>query len=505
MHFDDHIIQVALLGTDKQQLNLNEADDALQPSLRKIGDNPTLDSEEIFLQSLALAFNYKQAGVTVPVKVEAAIEPAPAEEKQYCSPAAMRNLRDILDLESGALLRVWLQCCADADFVVLPEFIPILFDEASVNRSLLPLVIKCCGKRGEWLIGFNKDWKFSATDNTAEIWETGSSEQRKQALMQVRKADAGKALQMLEQTWTTEDAQTKTVLLGVLETNIGNEDVRFLEQIQNEKSKKVNDLAIHLLKLIPASSIVQSYVDALRKSVQIKKEKSMLGLISKKVLDVDVSSVDESVFATGIEKLSNIKDLDDATYIACQLIQNVPPSALKTLLGVDYEEMANLFWQKKSFLLFALIGSAIKFRDVVCLQIALQKDNVNFYKRAITILPKVEANNYAEQYFAQQNGIQGANIRTEIIDTFCKAEIEISSSFGAVICEHLASDMYRFNRKFYNDYIDLFPADFPAIAEKYTPQQSYVQSQWGNTVAYTQKLMQLKVSTIHHLSTRKNN
>lgn len=503
MRFDDHIIQVALLGTDKQQLNLTEADEALQSALQKIADNAALDKEESLLQSLALHFNYRQAGALAPVKMEATITPAPAEEKPYASLAALGNLKDILDLETNALLGFWLQNCANAGLVVTPEFITVLFDKTLRNKNLWPLAFQCCGKRGEWLAGFNPDWKFTASENSGEIWQTGTLEQRKQVLLQIRKTDAPAAVQLLQSTWTSEDANTKAVLLGVLETNISEADLEFLAQAQQEKSKKVKDLAVHLLKLIPSSAIVQQYINALRQCVQIRKEKALLGLISKKVVNIDVTQLDASVFATGIEKLSNIKDLDDATYIACQLIQSVPPPALQTLFGLAYEELAQLFLQQNSFLLAALIGAAIKFNNQECLQIALPKDNSNFYKRAITILPPAAANDYTERYFQQQLGSQAATARAEIIEAFCRAEIPISTSFGAAMCALLASDAYRFNRKFYNNYIHLFPPDFPEIADKYTPPQSYVQGQWGNTVAYIRKLMQLKASTIHYFNPEK--
>jgi len=505
MHFNDHIIQVALLGTDKQQLNIAEADEVLQPSLRQIADNTALDKEESLLQSLALNFNYRRAGAFAPVKMEATIEPAPAEEKQYAPIAALRDLKDILDLEADALLRFWLQSCIQAGLLVTPEFIKILFDEAARLKNLWPLVSQCCGKRGEWLAGFNPDWKFTVSENIDEIWETGTLERRKQALLQIRKTDAAKAIQLLQSTWATEDAHAKTILLGVLENDIGEPDRAFLEQLaQQEKSKKVKDIAVHLLKLVPSSTIVQQYINALRQSVSVRKEKALLGLILKKVVNIDITTVDASVFAIGIEKLSNIKGLDDATYIACQLIQSVPPPASKALFELEYEELAQLFSQQNAFLLAALIGAAIKFKDPECLQLMLPKDQTNFYKRAITLLPSAAANNYMQRYFEQQQGHQASAVKADIIETCCKAEISISSSFGAVMCEQLALDMYRFNRKFYNNYIHLFPPDFPELADKYTPQQSYVQSQWGNMVAYIRKLMQLKTATIHHFNTKNN-
>jgi hypothetical protein len=504
MPFEDHIIQVALLGTDKQQINIAEADEFLQPSLQIVAGNTSLDKEEAFLQSVALAFNYRQAGAVAPVKMEASIESAPAEEKLYCSPASLHALKDILDIESVSLLRLWLQSCADNHLLVTPDFIPVLFDIAAGNKRLLPLVTKCCGKRGEWLITFNENWKFSGSDNLDEIWQTGSLEQRKLALEQVRVDDVAKALQMLSETWATEDANTKAVFLGVLETNIGDADRDFIEQARAEKSKKVKEVATNLLKLIPSSTIVQQYVNVLQLSLQIKKDKALLGLLSKKALQIELGEIDESVFATGIEKLSNIKDVDDSIYIVCQLIKNIPPVALKELLQIEYDEMANLFLQKKSHLLSALTEGAIKFKDVACLQIALHKDKGNFYRQAIPLLPPAEANAYCQNYFEQQKGNQAFGSRSEIIDMVCKSGILIGSSFCAVMCQQLASDTYQFNRRFYNNYIHLFPADFPSVAEKYVPQQEYYQNQWSSIVSYVKRLMYLRSSTIKHFSTQNN-
>ena len=75
----------------------------------------------------------------------------------------------------------------------------------------------------------------------------------------MRKTAATTAREALQQTWPQENAAAKETLLEEMLVNAGDEDVAWLESLLNEKSAKVKEAALQVLKTIPSSTIVQSY------------------------------------------------------------------------------------------------------------------------------------------------------------------------------------------------------------------------------------------------------
>src|SRR5688572_15671472 len=256
MQFWDTIINTAMMGTDKKQISIGEVPSGLEEAAKFIQDNTSKDKEEKFLQLAALAFSYRQCGVSPPQK-ELRMIAAAREEKEYCNEMASQTLKDIISEESFHLLKFWLQHCYEKQQIVKPELVPILMAKGVEHKKLQLMIAACCGKRGEWLGSLNTDWNFSSTQTGEDIWQTGTLEQRKEILKQTRNTYPAKAREWLQQTWTQEDANTKTSLLEILADNAGEEDIPFLEGLAAEKSKKVKDLAIKLLKQVPTSAIVR--------------------------------------------------------------------------------------------------------------------------------------------------------------------------------------------------------------------------------------------------------
>lgn len=355
MEFWNNIIHTAMIGTEKKMIGADEVMPSLQQPAAMVFSNTSIDKEEQFLQLAALAFNFRQSAF-VPVKNESLlIEEAAPEIKPYCSSASMQVLKDILTEECYPLLVYWMKTCEQKNQIVYPEIIPELFDIASKQKKLQPQIISCTGKRGEWLCTLNNEWIFSASDSAEEQWSTGTPEQRKFVLNELRSSNAEQALEWLQKSWPQEDAQTKLIMLEVLKQNISNIDIVFLEGLQTEKSKKVKDAAIELLKSIPGSAIVQSYTNILSQTVSIKKEKALLGMINRTTLQFRLpDGIDEAVFKSGIEKLSSSKEISDEEHIIYQLMQNVPMLFWEKHLQLNPQEFIELFQKdtvgKKCFL-----------------------------------------------------------------------------------------------------------------------------------------------------------
>ncbi|MDI3321036.1 DUF5691 domain-containing protein [Pinibacter soli] len=493
MQFWNHIIQVASLGTGKQQADVAEAEESLQPALQRINDNNQIDHEERFLQIVALAFNYRQSGASLVPDEKTSIEIASPEEKTYCPSAALYLLSEIIDAESNGLLEIWLNVCAGKGFIVPPELIPSLFDIASQNKKLQTIIAKCCGKRGEWLISFNPDWKFSTSESDEEIWNTGLAEQRRLVLMEMRTTDPAKARQLLEETWDKEDANTKALFLSVFGNGISEKDIDFLDKLKTEKSKKVKELAFALLKIIPASSVVREYVQILQQALQVKKEKALLGLVSKNVLQIQLPQISSSVFETGIEKLSNVKELSDDLFIVQQLMAYAPPSEIKSMLQLSYEEIADLFSHQSPSLLTAFGTAAVRFKDLDCFRVVVGKDKNTFYTDALHLLPPADAGDYGFSFYNSRTGTEAVSERNNLINAITAAKVPLDEAFSVAVVEHLAGNMYIHNRKFFSTYIHLFhPAMINAV-DKFQPKEQYLQSQWANMGDYIKHLMQLRL------------
>ncbi len=485
----NNIINTALLGTDKKQLNVAELSTDLQEAFEQISANNAADKEEQFLQITAVVFNYRQCGIAPVTKNELNIEKAGEEEKSYCNIAALAVLKDIVDEQSIPLLKYWLQHCNTKQQILTPENIPLLFDIATTNKKLQPLIAACCGKRGEWLSGFNSNWNFYVSDNDEETWQNGTTEQRKIVLQKTRETDATKARAWLQQTWPAENANTKAELLKQLETNISSEDIEWLESLLEEKSQKIKDVALGLLKQIQDSSIVLNYWKVLQGSIILKKEKALLGMLNKTSLQVQLNNFDESLFKTGIEKLSNTKDFTDDEFILYQLMQHVPPQHWEMHFNSSPEHIIGYFQKDKVNKKFipAFVTAIIRFNDKKWALSFLQ-NNETFNSNLIPLLPEKEQEAFCLQYFESN-----ADHLTQIA---MQRETEWSVEFTKKIFQHTAKNIYQYNKIFYNNIIHLVPAAIAGELEKCTPAEQHLQTAWSNMSTYIIKLISLKLQTI---------
>ena len=277
MEFWNNIINTALLGTDKKQLSNVELSADLNDAFEQINLNNSLDKEDKFLQVTAVAFNYRQTGLSAIKKDEVSIKEAQTETLPYCNKEALHVLNDILEIQSRSLLKLWLQHCKATQQIVPPEIIPSLFDIATSQKNIQSIITNCCGKRGEWLSSFNADWNFYTSENDEEVWQNGNVDQRKKLLQKIRLTEPSKAREWLQQTWETEGANAKAELLKQLEMNLSENDLEWLESLTNDKSQKVKDIVNDFLRMIPTSSTISNYWNVLKNSVILKKRKSTVG------------------------------------------------------------------------------------------------------------------------------------------------------------------------------------------------------------------------------------
>lgn len=479
------IIQTALIGTDKKPIAPNDFDEDLSAAFTKVQSNELIDTEEKFLQSAALVFNYRQSGTT-PLQKTVDMAFAEEETRLYCSDFAKQVLKDILSSESNSLLKIWLTQCADNNQLVHPELLPTLFDIAIQQKQLRNLVEHCGGNRGRWLSKFNSAWQYAEPATDEELWQTGTLDQRKNTLGKIRNTDATKAREWLQQTWQQENAATKQAFLEELATNLSGEDVEWLESLSADKSQKVKDEALRLLKLIPESTIIKKYCEVLRASVLLKKEKALFGLTSKMVLHFNlIADIDEAVFKSGIEKLSSQKNISDEQYIFHQLIAQVPTSFWEDHLALSPKEIIEYFDKsdKGKALVDALALAVGKFKTNSWASYFMERED-KMYLDLVALLPTELKEKYTLKYFDREPAT--------FINIILKEQKEWSLALTKKVLTFTAKNHYQYYRNFYNQHIYLIPIQAAGILESCSPTEEYAKNSWVTTSEYINKLLGIK-------------
>lgn len=479
-----------MIGTDKKNISSAELPASLLEPANIIFENGSSDKEEKFLQIASLLFNFRQSGIMPLKKEQVTIPIAAPEEKHYCNNKAQQVLKDILYEESIPLLKFWMQQCDGNDQIVHPDMAATLLEIATTQKSLQSLIAKCCGKRGEWLSQFNHAWNFSTTQSSEELWQTGTPEQRRTVLKEMRAIDPANARSWVQQVWPQEDAATRTSFLEILKDNVSHDDIAFLETISTDKSKKVKEAALDLLKQIPSSPIVLLYQQILEQAVYLKKEKALLGLSSKTTLHFNLpASIDEAVFKSGIEKLSNNKEFTDDAFIISQLIKSVPPSFWEKQLQLKPEEIIQTFQKDATGkkMIPSLVISIRQFRDNNW-AIAMMEHSDVFYIDIIPLLPLQQQDIYSVKFFEQ--------FPDQILQDATAREEEWNIELALLILRHTAKSPNQYNRSFYNQNIHLIPGKAALSLEKFTPTEDYFKNTWSNTSEYILKLLSLKAQTL---------
>jgi hypothetical protein len=486
----NEIVHIAMLGTDKRLLN-----EASLPELKEnaaaVSERYT-NKEEQFLGLASLVLNYRQSGVMPVRNKEVHLTKASTEEHAYANALAHQVLNEIIAEDSISLLSVWLQWCSYKNRIVQPEVIPLLMEIAIKNKSLQQLVLRCTGKRGEWLASYNEQWKFASTQTDEELWQTGTLEQRRQVLQNTRKKDAAKGRELLQTVWSQENAVTKSELLKQLSVGISNEDVSWLETLSGEKSEKVKEAAAELLQQIPTSFIVQQYWNVLQQSVKVKEGRKILGIGSKNSLIMELPGlIDPAIFRWGIEKLSNRKNFSDNEYIIYQLIQRVPPHFWQEWLQTDVKAIVLMFRSEKNIKYLSALGSAAAlFNNIDWLRAIIQVDEKTFYPSVFSILPQIEKEVYAISFLASDE--TAPEVIEELI---ANSSAEWSIALTKSVFQFTSKRPYQYHHSFYNQNIKFIPYGINPELERCAPSEEYSKIIWNKTIEYIHKLLMLKYQT----------
>jgi hypothetical protein len=484
----NNIVNTALLGTGKKQLLPGDLPPALADAAAIILSDDSLEPETRFLHLASLAYNYRQSGVTALQHEGVAITPAPEEILPYCSKDAVAALKTAVDLELDPLVTYWLEACARSNQIAPPEFVPMILDLALENKTLRANGLQVCGKRGEWLSQLNPEWKFGQSQSVPleERWQNGTLDDRKQALTAMRNADPAKGREWLQQTWAQENANTRAELLKPMHTGLSNDDIPWLETLLTEKSIKIRDEAWPLLKKLPASGIIQAYWDVLERAIIPVQEKSLLGLRSKTVLNINLTlPSDKRIADSGIQLLSNTKSLSDDSFILYQLTSYVPPTWWEDYFKMDKAGVLELFQQTEitKYFIQALGVAAIRFKDVEWLRF-ITTESKDFFKDALDVLPAKEQEAYALRFFEHEPN--------HVIRHLMSRQDQWGPEISLTVVKWMANNPYQYNRNFFDQQIRQIPTSIFKEIEKIEPDNPMHVAPWGHTIEHIRRLMDAK-------------
>lgn len=262
----------------------------------------------------------------------------------------------------------------------------------------------------------------------------------------------------------------------------------------NDKSHKVKDEALRLLKLLPGSSIVQKYWEILKQSIHIKKEKGLLGIGSKTILEIElISNIDESIIKSGVEKIASEKNSNDNDFILYQLISAVPPLFFKQHFGLHKQVIIDLFFKLKSgkqFISAFGLAAAI-FKEVDWLKAIIAVSESRFYPQAFELLSNEEIEKYAIPFLTKPE----AHLTIESLSKNYKGEW--SMTLTREIFKYTVKNQYGYPRSFYNQNILSIPAAIIREFDTFAPPEEYLKNMWNKTSEYLFQLLSLKTQTLN--------
>jgi len=287
---------------------------------------------------------------------------------------------------------------------------------------------------------------------------------------------------MVKATWDQENAAVKTDLLKILNTNSCADDLPWLESLLTEKSQKVKEEVMNLLKLFPGSSVTHQYEEVLKSSVTLSKEKGMLGLINKTSIKLKLpDNINDAIFKSGIEKLAKANsNTSDEHFIIYQLISQVPPAFWETQFDTDPGEVVAYFDKYAKTMIPALCQAVIRFHDDDWVPYLLKQPQ--FYPEFLAKLSPVNQEEYLMRFFAQDSA--------NIIHHALKSGHEWGLKFTSLAVQFMSGNIYQYNRNFFKENIGLINTDIlpqrvglPAIADN---------ANWEKTGNYLMRLLNLK-------------
>ena len=394
------LVKAAMMGTSKY------VPTAVPVLLQEVNDKITAtseDREDAFLKLAAAYLLLEEAGSKLSVNTNR--QPtAPEEPKLFVSAQASALLQQFIKNKEEPLVDYFIFRCLTSEKVVLPVLLPELLTRAVEKKQQRGQLLQACGTRGKWLSGINPLWQKLLSPVGENIWETGTWEQRKSFFKTLRQINPAEALALLQANLQEETANNRAELLELLQQGLSLADEAFLTLQLSDKSTKVKQVAYELLKSLPGSALYQALVAFVKEAVQIREERVLL-ITKKKVLHINEEAVlSEELFASGFEKVSSLKGIQDADHWLAQAITYLHPRFWQDHYQFSSKETVQHFANHKAHALWlpSLVQSAIRYRHQEMAVALLETEAVTAIN-LLEVLPLEDRFKWVAQYRQQAN------------------------------------------------------------------------------------------------------
>lgn len=479
------ILKAALLGTDRY---IPELPPDAPDIYAKIARMPT-SKEDRFLKMAFASILYEEAGAK-PLVIDAHPVECPPETRLVISGPLAALTRTAIADDNEVLFGFLAFKITQKNEVVLPQLVPTILAKALEAKKDRPRLLAVCGVTGQWLCNLNPKWKPLAADGGGQenVWETGDIEQRKVFLSNLRSTDPMAAVALLESTMSEENAGNRLAFLSLLQDKASISDEPFLQMLLTDKSQKVKETATSMLRKIQGSILNRLYLDWLLRMVQIREERHLLITKRKLLVISDDVMPDESVFKTGIEKVSKEKGVQDHVFVAGQLLSFMDPMIVANRLGVSDQELISLLLQHPAAgaLLPFLTSSAAEFRNKAWALALLHRGDA----RDIRLLDALEANERLPFYLQFLNG-NAQNLFAYLLDDHYTV---LPARLAEQLLDHLSKFPYHITQPVYQRLALHLPASIMPVLKKYAedPRQDYQLRYFKNQASEMMRLLELR-------------
>ncbi|MBL3656917.1 DUF5691 domain-containing protein [Fulvivirga sediminis] len=288
---------IALIGTEKKPLEASLLPSSIQEALKDTDQTP----EEHLLQAAAYLTYYQEAGALPPyekVEDKAAIEETLAEAPEL----PMRVFQAIKNAGaqlSDYLLGDWLDWLISKQWKIAGSESVNLVNLTQIMRlELREKAVKVLGNKGRWMLSHHPKKELFLDFEKSDIWEEGTTAQRKNFWAELHASDPETAIQLLKNTWDAEAIITKKGFLEVMNSNLSRLDQDFLTHIYNNEfaykakekktEKECRALVAAMLLRIPESDLYKFTAQKLSTYIKTSKKSALLGLISSDNIAISV-------------------------------------------------------------------------------------------------------------------------------------------------------------------------------------------------------------------------
>jgi hypothetical protein len=322
MELWQNVLSTALVGTERQALDLSLIDNTLKPLLDQLDQ---ADRERTLLSAAGVIALWRNAGYQPASDSQPLSLSSEPDVTPRCRALANQHLALMLQGQHENVLPEWLSALAGADQRVGEEYLPALLELGRTQPSLRLLILPVLGRRGCWLAQQNAAWRYVATESHKMVWQTGSQDERLFLLQQLRQENPDRARELLASTWSEETAKARAGYLAALVVGLSMADEPFLENLLDDRSREVRRTAADLLARLAESRLVQRLTEQTRSLLTFEPGK----LLRKDRLNVTLpETCAEMMRRDGIEPKppAGLEQVGEKAWQLQQLIGIVPPS-----------------------------------------------------------------------------------------------------------------------------------------------------------------------------------